>query len=360
MSNTLGKNIKVTLFGESHGPCIGAVLDGFPGGVKIDEDILTSQMNKRKAVGKISTSRKEEDIVEFISGVKDGVTEGTPITLIIKNNNVRKEDYTKLDNIPRPSHADYVAHIKYGGNEDRSGGGHFSGRLTAPLVACGALAMQVLNERGIEIGTHLKRVHVVEDREFSNIQEDIKKANSLDFAVLDDNSKDRIIEEIERAKENNDSVGGILETAIINLPVGLGEPTFETLEGSLANAIFSIPAVKGVEFGGGFEMCDKYGSEVNDAFIIENGSVKTSTNYSGGIQGGISNGMPIIIRTAVKPTPSIGKTQHSVNLDTMEECELNIVGRHDPCIVHRARVVVDSICALTILDFLKLKEGDRI
>lgn len=353
MSNTIGKNIRVTLFGESHGPYIGAVLDGFPSGIKIDEDFLISQMNKRRAVGKISTGRNEEDKVEFVSGVKDGITEGSPITVLIKNNNVRKEDYKELENKPRPSHADYVAHIKYGGNEDRSGGGHFSGRLTAPLVACGALAMMILKEKGIEIGTHIKRLHGINDRSFEDFNDDISKLNEMDFAVLDENVKEEMIKVIEEARDNQDSVGGVLETAITGLPVGVGEPTFDTLEGNLSKAIFGIPAVKGVSFGGGFEMCDKYGSEVNDAFIIDDNKVKTSTNYSGGIQGGISNGMSVIINTAIKPTPSIGKTQKTVNLDTMEECELTIVGRHDPCIVHRARVVVDSMCAITVLDLLK-------
>ncbi len=360
MSNILGKNITVTLFGESHGAYVGACLDGFPSGIKIDFDYLEKQMNKRKAIGKISTPRNEEDKVEFISGIKAGISEGSPITLLIKNNNVRKKDYEKLENIPRPSHADYVAHIKYGGYEDKSGGGHFSGRLTAPLVACGALAMQLLKEKGIKIGTHLKKVHGIEDRDFVDIEKDIDKVNEIDIAILEEDKKDKILKEIEIAKDNGDSVGGILETAIIGLEVGIGEPFFDTLEGLLAKAIFSIPSVKGIEFGGGFEMCDKYGSEVNDEFIIVDNKVKTKSNNSGGIQGGISNGMPIIIKTAIKPTPSISKIQNSVNLDKMEECELQIAGRHDPCIVHRARVVIDSIIALVLLDLLKEHRGNQL
>lgn len=360
MSNILGKNITVTLFGESHGPYIGAVLDGFPSGVKIDEELLKAQMNKRKAIGKISTSRHEEDEVEFVSGVKNGVTEGSPITILIKNTNVRKEDYEDIALIPRPSHADYTAHIKYGGYEDASGGGHFSGRLTAPLVACGALAMQLLNEKGIKIGTHLKMIHGINDVDFKDTDKEIDLLNEMDFAVLDEEAKEKMLEEITKAKDEGDSVGGILETDITGLPVGLGNPTFDTLEGLLAKAIFAVPAVKGVEFGAGFSICDKYGSEANDEFIVKENKVYTKNNNSGGIQGGISNGMPVIIRTAIKPTPSISKAQRSVNLNTMEECDLVIKGRHDPCIAHRARVVIDSVCALVILDLLKGFKGEKL
>lgn len=357
MKNTIGNNITMTLFGESHGSAIGAVLDGVPSGIKVNMDHIQAQMEKRKAKGSISTSRKEADEVEILSGVKDGYTEGTPIAILVRNTNVRKEDYNAMKNIPRPSHADYSGHMKYLGYEDQSGGGHFSGRLTAPIVACGAILMDMLEEKGIHIQTHIKMLHGIEDRDFENIEEDMKYLSTCDFAVLDDTKKDEMLKEIENARSQQDSVGGILETMIVGVGAGIGEPTFDTVEGELSKAMFSIGGIKGVEFGSGFALANMFGSQANDAFTVVDGKVCTTTNHSGGINGGITNGMPIVMRCVVKPTASIAKAQKSVNLETMEEVELSIQGRHDPAIIHRARVVVDSMCALVLCDLLVARYG---
>ena len=357
MKNTIGNNITITLFGESHGTSVGSVLDGVPSGIKIDEEFIQKQMNKRKATGSISTPRKEEDKVEIISGVKDGYSEGTPITIIIKNENVSKKDYNALENIPRPSHADYSGHMKYLGYEDASGGGHFSGRLTAPVVACGAILIEMLKDKGITIQTHIKELHGIQDRDFENLQEDMNYLDTAEFPVLDEKVKEEMIQEIEKAREDKDSVGGILETVVDGMEAGIGEPTFDSVEGEISKAIFSIGAIKGIEFGSGFALANMLGSEANDPFIIKDNRVQTSTNHSGGINGGITNGMPIVFRSVVKPTASIGKPQKSVNLETVEEVDLTIEGRHDPAIIHRARVVVDSMCALVLCDLLIARHG---
>ena len=355
--NTFGKNLSVTLFGESHGEAIGIVMDGLPSGMKIDTDFMNLQMDKRRPAGKISTARHESDIPEFVSGVKEGVIEGTPLTMIIRNENVRRNDYSSLARTPRPSHADYTGHIRYSGYEDASGGGHFSGRLTAPLVAAGAIALQMLNEKGIQIGTHIQKLHHIEDRPFDDLKEDIEAVNKKLFAVLDEEKEKEMIQLIEETAAKKDSVGGVLETAVIGLEPGIGEPVFDSLESILAHALFAVPAVKGVSFGSGFDLADMYGSEANDTFVIQNGTIETKTNHNGGINGGISNGMPITFKTVIKPTPSISLKQETVDVETMENTEIEIGGRHDPAVIHRARVVVDSVTALALVDLLMEKYG---
>ena len=357
MKNTFGESVSVTIFGESHGIMIGAVLDGLASGIEVDEDFIASQMELRKSVGALSTARRESDKVRIVSGVFNGKTTGTPITFIIENNDTRSKDYGELAYKARPGHADYTAQMKYHGYQDFRGGGHFSGRITAGLVASGAVVIKALRKKGINIGTHILTCAGVRDRDFDNLTEDINTLNNLDFAVLDENSKSAMTEKIENAKRNGDSVGGSLETVVTGFPAGIGEPWFDTIEGVLSHILFSVPAVKGVEFGDGFGITEKYGSTANDAYCTENGKICTKTNHNGGILGGITNGMPILFRTAVKPTPSIYKEQETIDLNTMQETTLQIKGRHDPAIVHRARVVIDSVTALVLCDQLALRYG---
>lgn len=354
MSNCFGKHITVTLFGESHGPAIGAVLDGLPGGIHLDTSYIEQCMNHRSAVGTISTGRKEPDIPQFLSGVKDGVTEGTPIAILIANTNVHGADYAPIHDLARPGHADYTAEMKYHGFQDCSGGGHFSGRLTAPLTAAGAILKQVLETKNIYIGSHIASLHGIQDDGWNQaaLKEEIQSLNQKQFAVLNEETGARMMQEIETARKACDSVGGILETAVVGLEAGIGEPEFDSIESSLAKMLFSIPAVKGVEFGEGFGFADLYGSQANDSFQIKDGTVVTKTNHNGGINGGISNGMPILYRTVIKPTPSIAQKQDTVNFKTMENTEIEITGRHDPAIIHRARAVVDAMSALVLADLL--------
>ncbi|MBR3760753.1 MAG: chorismate synthase [Ruminococcus sp.] len=358
MKNTFGSSVSVTIFGESHGTMIGAVLDGIAPGIPVDEEFIAAQMSLRKAAGSISTARHEADRVRIVSGVFNGKTTGTPITFIIENQDTRSRDYGELAYKARPGHADFTASVKYHGYHDFRGGGHFSGRITAGLVAAGAVAISALKEKNIRIGTHILSCAGVCDRGFSdNPEADIEKLADSAFAVLDDSVRDEMILRIEEAKSNGDSVGGRLETAVTGLPAGVGEPWFDTLESVLSHIIFSIPAVKGVEFGDGFALADMMGSQANDPFCSQDGNIATKTNHCGGILGGISNGMPIIIRTAIKPTPSIYKEQNTVNLNTAENTTLVINGRHDPAIIHRARVVLDSAVALCLCDQLALRFG---
>lgn len=359
MKNTFGNNLTVTLFGESHGTAIGAVMDGVPSGVRIDMDIISRMVNQRKAAGTISTGRKEDDIPEFVSGAKNGVTEGTPIAFFIQNKNVHSSDYNALENIARPSHADYAGHVKYRGNEDASGGGHFSGRLTAPLVVCGAICMCMLKEKNISIGTHISRMMDITDRPFNenDLLQDIEICNGKIFSTLDDEKGQAMIALINDARNRQDSVGGILDTAVVGMEAGVGEPEFDSVESMLSHALFSIPACKGVMFGSGFDFASMYGSKANDAFTMKDGKVTTVTNHNGGINGGITNGMPIRFQTVFKPTPSIAQKQQTVNFKTHENVEVEIHGRHDPAIIHRARVVVDAMCAITLVDLLITRHG---
>ena len=357
MKNTFGNSVSITIFGESHGSEVGVILDGIAPGIKVDTDFIVSQMDKRRAKGELSTKRIEADEVIISSGVFNGRTTGTPICLTVKNTNTQSKDYSETRNLARPGHADYTANCKYHGFEDFRGGGHFSGRVTAPLVAAGAIALSALKEKGISIGTHIKKCAGIADRDFADISTDIKTLENTDFAVFDEASKEKMIDAIKEASKNGDSVGGILETAIIGLPEGLGEPWFDSFEGVLSHILFSVPGIKGVQFGKGFEMADMLGSEANDQFEIKDGEIVTKTNNNGGINGGITNGMPVIFSCAVKPTPSIYKKQDTVDFINKENTEIEIKGRHDPAIIHRARVVVDSVVALAVCDILALRYG---
>lgn len=359
MKNTFGNHLTITLFGESHGKAIGAVIDGLPPGVKVDYELMADMMEKRKAAGTISTGRREDDIPEFVSGLKDGYTEGTPVAFLIANQKQHSSDYNALKDIARPGHADYTGHIKYRGYEDASGGGHFSGRLTAPLVAAGSICMHMLNTKGIRIGTHIARLKDIEDRPFheDDLSADLDLLDQRRFAVLDEKKGEAMIALINEAREEQDSVGGILDTAVIGMDAGIGEPEFDSVESMLSHAMFSIPAIKGIEFGEGFGFADLCGSEANDPFEIRDGKIVTTTNHNGGINGGITNGMPIRFRTVVKPTPSIARKQKTVNYVTKKDTDLEIHGRHDPAIIHRARVVVDAMTAITLTDLLMERYG---
>jgi len=357
MKNTFGSSIALTLFGESHGEMIGAVIDGLAPGINIDEDYISSRLALRRPNGTISTARKENDDFRLISGVFEGKTTGAPLCILIPNENAHSGDYDKTRALARPGHADMTAHEKYHGFEDYRGGGHFSGRLTAPLVAAGAIVGSALKEKGIFIGTHIKRCAKIHDRGFENIAEDIAALEYAGFPVLDENAGEQMKKAILSAKESGDSVGGVLECAIVGVPSGVGEPWFDGVESALARAVFGIPAIKGIEFGSGFDISDMTGSEANDAFYSENGAVFTKTNHNGGVLGGITSGMPIVFRCAVKPTPSISIAQQTVDIFTKENASIAVTGRHDPAIVHRARAVVDAVAALVVADLLALRFG---
>ena len=357
MKNTFGNSITVTLFGESHGEYIGAVLDGLAPGIRIDHEYIKARLALRRPSGKISTARVEADEYSIVSGACDGYTTGTPLCILIPNQNKRSGDYKAMTDIPRPGHADYTAECKYAGFQDARGGGHFSGRLTAAIVAAGAILASALESKGIYIGTHISELHGCYDRGFDCYEKDIKALSGKVFPVLESTAEQKMTAEIEKAASLGDSVGGILESAVIGVPAGVGEPWFDSVESMLSHALFSIPGVKGVEFGLGFAFADVYGSEGNDPFAIENGNVVTTTNNNGGINGGITNGMPVIFRTAIKPTPSIFKEQASVSLSEMKSTTLKIEGRHDPAIIHRARAVVDAITAITFADMLSARFG---
>lgn len=357
MKNTFGTSVALTIFGESHGAAIGAVIDGLAPGIPIDNVFIEAQLTKRRPAGKISTARVEADKFEILSGVFNGKTTGTPIAILIKNENVRSGDYSEVSRLARPGHADYTAHVKYNGFEDFRGGGHFSGRITAALVAAGAIAISALAAKGITIATHIKSCAGINDRDFDDLCADIVTLNEMNFAVLDPNAAEKMHSAIEAAAADGDSVGGVLQTAVCGVPAGVGEPFFDSVESILSHALFSIPAVKGVEFGDGFRLAQMHGSEANDPFFMKNGKICTKTNRNGGINGGITNGMPILFNCVIKPTPSIFKEQQTVDYLKNEDARLSLKGRHDPAIVHRARVVVDSITALALCDMLSSRFG---
>ncbi len=357
MKNTFGNSLSVTLFGESHGAAIGCVIDGLSSGIEIDTDFICSQMEKRKGINTLSTGRREKDEVKFLSGVFENKTTGTPLCLVIENGDTKSKDYSKTKDLARPGHADYTAECRYGGYQDYRGGGHFSGRITAPLVAAGAIAISALKKKGIEIATHISSCGYIKDRDFGNIKEDMALLSSLDVPVLDENKREEIISLIEATKAEGDSIGGTLSTIVTGMPAGVGEPWFDTVEGMLSHALFSVPAVKGVEFGLGFGFGSLKGSEANDSFRVNEGKIETVTNNNGGINGGITNGMPLTFNCAVKPTPSIYKKQQTVNFKENTNEELLIEGRHDPAIIHRARVVIDSVTALVLCDLLMGRYG---
>ncbi len=357
MKNTFGSSISVTLFGESHGEEIGAVLDGIAPGIKIDYEYIEKKLAERRPKDALSTARREPDNFRIVSGAYQGYTTGTPLTVLIKNENTRSGDYDKLRDTPRPSHADFSAECKYHGFQDTRGGGHFSGRITAPLVAVGAILRSALKNKGIEIGTHIKSLHNVPDREFENIENDVRLLDGKEFPALSDEAAEKMKNEILTARDMGDSVGGVLESAIVGIPAGVGEVWFDSVESVISHVLFSIGGIKGVEFGRGFDIAKLYGSEANDGMRTDGKRVYTTTNNNGGIVGGITNGMPIIVRSAVKPTPSIYKSQKTVNLSTMENADIKIEGRHDPAIIHRVKTVVDSVLAIAVSDMLAVRFG---
>lgn len=355
MKNTFGQSIAVTIFGESHGRAIGAVIDGLCAGIEVDTDYIDKMLQKRRPQGGIDTSRKEKDNYEIISGVFNGKTTGTPIAIIIPNENTRSGDYSY--GLARPSHADYSAYCKYHGYEDYRGGGHFSGRVTVALVAAGAILTKALENKGIKIATHILKCDGVCDREFDNISNDIEKLKSNTFPILDDCVEEKMVQKILDARADGDSVGGVVQTAIYGIDAGVGEPWFDSVESLLSHAIFSIGGIKGIEFGRGFALADMKGSEANDSFEIKDGRVITKTNNNGGINGGITNGMPIIFNCAVKPTPSILKEQDTINFKENKNEAIKIQGRHDPAIIRRICPVIDSVCAIVCADLLAQKYG---
>ena len=356
MKNVLGDNLTLTLFGESHSDYIGATLDGFTSGIKIDEDVIKHYLSLRRPCTCMDTARVEEDEYKIISGVFNGYSTGAPLTIIIPNKNVNSNAYSDLENKARPSHADYAAYMKYHGFADYRGGGHFSGRITAPIVALGAICLDALNKKGIKIATHIYKCGNVVDKAFEK-EEELDLVNNKKIPLIND-LEEKLEKEILKAKENKDSIGGIIETTILNIPAGVGDPWFSSVEGKLSNSVFSIGGVKGIEFGLGFGFSEKMGSEANDEFIINNGSIKTKTNNNGGINGGITNGMPITFKCAIKPTPSIGLKQNTVDFKNNKEVELEIKGRHDPAIIRRICVVITAISAITICDLLITRYGE--
>ena len=352
MKNSIGNNLILTLFGESHGDFIGAVLDGITPGVKIDHEEIKRALAKRRPKGKMATARAEKDEYKIISGEYNGFTTGTPLTIIIPNENKKSADYSALESKPRPSHADYAAEMKYHGYQDKRGGGHFSGRITAALVAMGGILIPMLESQGIKIGTHISKMGEISDRSFENIEHDLILLRDRSFPTLSEKSEEDMLALGEKTREEGDSIGGILETCITGVDAGVGEPWFDTVEGLLSHAVLSVPAVKGIEFGLGFGFGNSRGSCVNDSFGIRDGAIYTRTNNNGGINGGITNGMPIIFRSAVKPTPSIFIEQDTVDMKEGTECKIKIEGRHDSTIVHRVCPVIDAVAAFVIADML--------
>ena len=354
MASEFGKNIRITVFGQSHSEGIGVVIDGLPAGESVDLEQVRQFMARRRPSGAVfSTKRSEADIPKILSGLSDGSTCGAPLCAVIANTDTRSGDYANLKDIPRPGHSDYPAYIKYKGENDVRGGGHFSGRLTAPLCFAGAVCMQILARKGIFIGAHLAQIGQVKDRPFDPVsvsEKEFAEVAEKPFPVLEDTAGEAMLAEIAAAGGEGDSVGGIIECAAVGLPAGLGDPMFEGVENRMAQALFGIPAVKGLEFGAGFAVASLRGSENNDAYYWKGERVCTKTNHHGGILGGITTGMPLLFRIAVKPTPSIGKEQDSVSLSERTNSRLLIHGRHDSCIVPRAVPVAEAVSAAVLLD----------
>ena len=348
MSSTYGESLKLSIFGQSHGAAVGMTLDGIPAGLPVDFDKLQRFLNRR-APGQNdwSTPRKEEDRPEFLAGIVDGFTCGAPIAAVIRNTNTRSGDYDNLKYCPRPGHADFTAQMKYGGFQDAAGGGHFSGRLTAPLCIAGGLCRQWLEEMGIRIAAHIRSIGTISDEHFSCVSPELDSIQE-DFPVISPESGKLMRHFIDTARSAGDSIGGSIECAVTGLPAGIGEPMFGGVESRIAQIIYGIPAVKGLSFGS----TQPTGSQNNDAFCLENGQILTKTNHCGGILGGITNGMPILFRVDIKPTPSISKPQQTVDLKTVKETTIEIKGRHDPCIVPRAVPVVEAAAAIAIYDLI--------
>lgn len=357
MSGVWGSNIKISIFGESHGNAIGINIDGLPSGFEIDMEKVQLEM-KRRAPGKneLSTARKEADLPEILSGFFEGKTTGTPLCAIIRNSDTRSKDYSKTKDFMRPGHADYTGYERYNGFNDYRGGGHFSGRITAPLVFAGAICKQILENKGIFIGAHISSIKDINDEDFNEVnisKEELEGLRKMELPLINKSLEDKIRHTIMQAKYNGDSVGGIIECAVIGIDSGVGNPFFDSVESTLAHLMFSIPAIKGIEFGKGFDITKLYGSEANDEYYYDGDLVKTKTNNNGGVLGGISNGMPILFKVAVKPTASILKEQNTIDIKEKKDAKFRIEGRHDPCIVQRALPVVEAVTAIGILDLIK-------
>jgi len=356
--NTVGQHIILTFFGESHGKLLGFTMDNLPPGIEINESLIRQNLSKRRPNPDLNTSRVEEDKIHWVSGIKDGITTGAPLTCTIENLNTHHDDYPNLNETPRPSHADLPANIKFKGFNDYLGGGIFSGRLTVLWVVAGTIAQQILEQNDIFTGSHILSIHQLRDYPINSKlinKEKIKSLNQSDWPLLNPNLKENMVQLIQSTKENGDSLGGIIETVAINLPIGLGSPFFHSIESYLSYLLFSIPGLKGVEFGTGFEITELYGSEANDEYYYENGHIKTKTNHNGGVLGGLSNGQPLIIKTAFKPIASISKTQNTINLKTQENIKIQIKGRHDPQILTRVYPVVNAVINFGILDLLLME-----
>lgn len=356
MSSTYGKKIKISVFGESHGNGIGVVIDGLPSGIKIDMNKVLLQM-ARRAPGKdkTATPRLEKDFPNVLSGMLNDTLTGAPLCAVIENTNTRSQDYGNLLSCPRPGHSDYAAFVRYNAANDIRGGGHFSGRLTAPLVFAGSICRQILEQKGIKIAAHISSIGSVNDDAFNPVEIDdelINRLNSTTFSVINESIEEKMRAEVEAARINLDSVGGTIECAVTGVESGFGDPMFDGVEGVIAKAIFGVPAVKGIEFGKGFELAKMHGSQSNDPFRFKNGKVITETNNMGGILGGITNGMPIVFKAAIKPTPSISQKQKTVDLQKKENAELEVHGRHDPCIVVRAVPVIEAVTAIAMMNII--------
>lgn len=361
MASSIGNILKITIFGASHSEAIGMTVEGLPAGVKIDKENIEKTLLKRHPHDDISTPRHEPDKVDFLCGVLENHTTGTPLTFIIHNQDVDSSKYVRGQ--IRPGHADLVYYQKYGGFNDFRGGGFSSGRITASIVVLGAICRQILYKKKIRIGTHISSIHGVQDRNFDwkNIEKDIESLDNIKFPVLDENQGKKMIEEIRNAKAKSNSVGGILESVVINCPIGLGEPYFDSLESYISQLFFSVGGIKGVLFGDGMDLANHYGSETNDQLRYNTkGKIEYLSNHNGGITGGLSNGEPIVVKSIVKPTASILCPQQSINISKQKNINLELQGRHDPCIVHRVRVILDSLLAFAILDMMMMKESKNI
>ena len=354
MGSVWGNNLKLSIFGESHGGGIGCVLDGFPSGVPFDEEFILSEMDRRApGKNKQSTARREKDLPKILSGVFEGKTTGTPISCVIENTDTRSGDYKNLVEHPRPGHADYTGRVRFHSCNDPRGGGHFSGRLTAPMVFAGAMCKLFLKSKGITVGSHIASVGQIMDTPFDDIDipaEQLETLRTQDYPIINPRAQQAMLDLIEQARQDQDSVGGVIECAVIGLPAGLGSPMLQPAEGRISSLLFSVPAVKGVEFGAGFAISSMFGSEANDRMTLEDGVIRTESNNNGGILGGITSGMPVIVRAAIKPTPSISKEQMTLNLAHSEVEPLVIKGRHDPCIVTRAAAVIEAAVAIAVTD----------
>lgn len=354
MSSSFGERFRFTIFGQSHGAAIGVTIEGLPAGQTIDLDRLQSFL-ARRAPGNspTATSRKEADEIKILSGLVNGRTCGAPLTAVIENTNSRSGDYSELRDCPRPGHADYTAQMKFGGFQDVAGGGHFSGRLTAPLCIAGGICLQLLEQRGVCVAAHIESIASVRDRRFDPVgvsREELQRLQSGGFPVLNVDVEKEMTQAILTAKQEGDSLGGVIECAAVGLPAGWGDPMFGGIENRIAQIVFGIPAIRGIEFGTGFAAAEMRGSEHNDAFVMDGENVRTGTNHHGGVLGGITSGMPLIFRAAVKPTPSIARAQRSVSLSAGEARTLEVRGRHDPCIVPRAVPVIEAAAACALYD----------